>query len=292
MSGTYNIGGIVGYNYYNSTVTNSYNTGSVSGTGSFVGGVVGKNDSNNGEHRYSAVSDSYNMGTVVSTGSHVGGVVGYNDYGTSVSGSYNTGAVFGNENVGGIAGTNNSTSTISSSYNMGAVSGSGHDFGGVVGENAGTVSGSWLEGTNLTSPALGIGAGTGTATTFSGITGDGITLSTIYTSMGAIATSAGGAMTGAISAIAFSGVDTPMQFNVLQGAYITSLGSLTVTVGSVSGTTVTVVTGSSINNTLLGTGEVVSDSKTINGLASGTWILIRAVNTDAKLNRNYFVYVK
>jgi hypothetical protein len=39
-----NVGGVVGYNDYTSTLRYCYNTGSVAGTGGNVGGVVGYND--------------------------------------------------------------------------------------------------------------------------------------------------------------------------------------------------------------------------------------------------------
>lgn len=289
------IGGVVGNNNAGSTISAVYNTGSVSGTHN-VGGVVGYIEN-------SRVRDSYNTGAVTGTGSYVGGVVGYNYNGSTISAVYNTGAVSGIDRVGGVVGSSLS-STVSDSYSTGAVTGTGNYVGGVLGynDNGSTVNGSWLEGTNLTSSALGVGSkaanATGTTTTFSGITGDGTTLSAIYTSMGAIATSAGGVTTGAITAISFSGVDTPPQFHVLQGAYINSASSLTITVSAVSGTTLTVTTASSLA-ALLTPGGVAVTGTAIGGntsfvptITSSTWILIKAVNTNAKLNRDYFVYVK
>ncbi|MCQ2061703.1 MAG: hypothetical protein MJY99_00005, partial [Fibrobacter sp.] len=75
------VGGVVGYNG-NGTVSNVYNTGSVSGTGNHVGGVVGNN--------YGTVSNAYNTGTVSGTNDDVGGVVGYNGNGTVSNGFFNT----------------------------------------------------------------------------------------------------------------------------------------------------------------------------------------------------------
>jgi|GEM_PF-161922 len=68
-------GGVVGRNKKNTKITNVYNTGSVSGTYD-VGGVIGKND---GEAT-ATLANAYNTGAVSSTGStdNVGGVVGEN----------------------------------------------------------------------------------------------------------------------------------------------------------------------------------------------------------------------
>ena len=69
----------MGYNY-NGTVSDSYSTGSVTGRGSNVGGLVGWNSGG-------TVSDSYSTGSVTGRGSNVGGLVGYNNGGT-VTDSY------------------------------------------------------------------------------------------------------------------------------------------------------------------------------------------------------------
>jgi hypothetical protein len=123
VSGNSDVGGVVGYNYYNSTVTASYNTGTVSGNNS-VGGVVGYNVWN------STVTDSYNSGTVSGNG-NVGGVVGANEKGATVTNSYNSGRVSGSDGVGGVVGANY-FSAVTDSYNTGTVSGNNR-VGGVVG---------------------------------------------------------------------------------------------------------------------------------------------------------------
>ncbi len=62
----------------------------------------------------------------------VGGLVGY-DRGGSITNSYNTGSVIGNDNTGGLVGFNYSGS-ITNSYSTGSVA--GHNFlGGLVGLN-------------------------------------------------------------------------------------------------------------------------------------------------------------
>ncbi|MEA3499643.1 MAG: GLUG motif-containing protein [Candidatus Marinimicrobia bacterium] len=124
------IGGLVGYNDA-STVSNSYSTGSVSGSGNDVGGLVGYN------YNSSTVSNSYSTGSVSGSGSDVGGLVGYNNYYSTVSNSYSTGSVSGNNDVGGLVGSNVYSSTVSNSYSTGSVSGSGGYgyVGGLVGLN-------------------------------------------------------------------------------------------------------------------------------------------------------------
>ena len=132
-------GGVVGYNTTNGTldgtISASYNTGAVEGE-QYVGGVVGNN--------HTVVKDCYNTGKVTSTGDYAGGVVGRNTYYFTVipslkewkgniSTSYNTGAVSGGSYVGGVAGYN--CVTIAQSFNTGNVTGSGNYTGGVVGCN-------------------------------------------------------------------------------------------------------------------------------------------------------------
>ena len=91
------VGGVVGYAYSNSTITNCYNTNSVEGSGSSVGGVVGYAYSN------STITNCYNTGTVTGSGNYVGGVVGHAGSAT-ITNCYNTGAVTGNSYIGGVVG--------------------------------------------------------------------------------------------------------------------------------------------------------------------------------------------
>ena len=90
------IGGVVGWNDGGS-VTNCCNTGSVTGNGCHVGGVVGGNEG--------PVTDCYNTGSV-NGAMQVGGVVGHNGYNRkgSATNCYNIGSVSGNSYVGGVVG--------------------------------------------------------------------------------------------------------------------------------------------------------------------------------------------
>ena len=104
------VGGLAGYN--KGPVTNSYATGSVTGSGDYVGGLVGC--------KYSGtITDSYATGNVEGN-SDVGGLVGYNK--GRVTNAYATGNVTGiGDYVGGLAGYNNGT--IADSYASGSVNG-------------------------------------------------------------------------------------------------------------------------------------------------------------------------
>ena len=134
--GTSKVGGVCGNNY-TGTITNCYNTGSVSGIGT-AGGVSGYND--NG-----SITNCYNTGNVSGSSGFVGGVSGCNSKGTIIN-SYNAGSVSGLEFVGGVSG-DNSKGTITNCYNIGSVSGSEGYVGGVNGyNNGGTITNSYNVG--------------------------------------------------------------------------------------------------------------------------------------------------
>ena len=158
VTGEGHVGGVVGFNV--GTVINCYNTGSVTG-GYCVGGVAGC-------HNSYSITDCYNTGNI--TGERlVGGVVGTS--GSTVTNCYNTGSVTGEGHVGGVAGSNGDFGTVTNCYNtgsvtgisnVGGVAGSNHSpitecyntgnitgerlVGGVVGENTATVTGCYNEG--------------------------------------------------------------------------------------------------------------------------------------------------
>ena len=153
------VGGLVGHNEGGSIIE-SYATGSVDGSGWYVGGLVGRNNgeiskshatvSVEGEDRVGGlagrnngqISESYATGSatvfVNSSGWYVGGLVGYNDDG-EISKSHATGDVEGKDRVGGLVGRNRSGGQISESYATGSatvfVDSSGWYVGGLVGYN-------------------------------------------------------------------------------------------------------------------------------------------------------------
>ena len=77
----------------------------------------------------------------VTATAYVGGLVGINK--GTVSDSYSTGSLTGNQLVGGLAGAN--TGTVTNSYSTGSVTGV-LSVGGLVGQNDGTVSNSYSTG--------------------------------------------------------------------------------------------------------------------------------------------------
>ena len=101
--------GLFGYNkgtIKNVGVVDSYFYGN-----NYVGGVCGHNEDG-------TITNCYNTGTVSGSSSYVGGVCGYNarylSKGT-ITGCYNTGTISGNQYVGGVCGTNES-GTITNCY--------------------------------------------------------------------------------------------------------------------------------------------------------------------------------
>ena len=137
-------GGIAGYN--NGTISDSYNTGSVSASSStaYAGGIAGY------IYTYGTISDCYNTGSVNASSSnnaYAGGIAGYSN--RTIRNSYNTGSVSASSAApssfssyyvysGGIAGYN--SGTISNSYNTGSVSASSSYVyayaGGIAGDNS------------------------------------------------------------------------------------------------------------------------------------------------------------
>ncbi|WP_167858998.1 S-layer homology domain-containing protein [Paenibacillus cymbidii] len=106
VQGNQNVGGLAGMN--SGTISNSYTTGSVSGT-STVGGLVGT-------HSFGTISKCYSLASVSGT-SYIGGLAGQNynaDFDAAITNSYAAGVVSGSGNLGGLIGYNGRT--IISSY--------------------------------------------------------------------------------------------------------------------------------------------------------------------------------
>jgi filamentous hemagglutinin family protein len=162
------VGGLVGVNDLNTTITAAYASGHVTGSAQ-VGGLVGLNSGTMGVQSYAsgAVVGTTNVGGLVgsNTGSigtqsyalgsvtgvtDVGGLVGLNNVGAQTYNiNYATGNVIGTTDVGGLIGWNEA-GTVLKSYASGTVSDnntSGLKLGGLIGENDGTVTTSYALGT-------------------------------------------------------------------------------------------------------------------------------------------------
>ncbi|WP_175490582.1 beta strand repeat-containing protein [Pelosinus propionicus] len=123
VTGAMDVGGLVGSN--NKTITNTYSTGTVSGS-SFVGGLVGYNST------LCTIENSYSAGTVSGSAADqtdIGGLVGGN-YG-NIKNTYSTAAVSGPKYIGGLVGYMG-YGTIENSYSTGQVAGNS-SLGGLVG---------------------------------------------------------------------------------------------------------------------------------------------------------------
>ena len=101
-----------------------------------VGGLVGDN-------RGGSVSASYAAVAVTGIGSNIGGLVGRNK--GSVELSFAAGAVNGNNNVGGLVGSQIGR-TLKAVYAAGAVAGSGDRVGGLAGNNEGAITAGYATG--------------------------------------------------------------------------------------------------------------------------------------------------
>jgi len=120
ISGRNYVGAVVG-NGSTVTVDSVYSSGTVTGTGSFVGGLVG-----GGGVSFGGVSNGHSSATVSGL-DYVGGVLGYAG---NVTNSYATGQVSGRTAVGGLVGE--ADSTVYNSYATGNVTGT-TDVGGLAG---------------------------------------------------------------------------------------------------------------------------------------------------------------
>ena len=115
------VGGLVGANWFYSTVSKCYSSGSIKGK-QCIGGLVGRND-------YSPVSNSYSTASI-NGNSAIGGLVGLTDF-SAVSNCYSTGNVSGSiYSPGGLVGDNSSLSTVSNSFWDTQTSGQGTSAGG------------------------------------------------------------------------------------------------------------------------------------------------------------------
>ncbi|MBW7990955.1 MAG: rhodanese-like domain-containing protein [Planctomycetes bacterium] len=116
----------------------------VNGIGNYVGGLAGRN--------IGSITTSYNSGTV-SGDNRVGGLVGCNEYGSIID-SYSIGTVTGDYSIGGLVGLNDHGS-IAISYSTGTATGFGY-VGGLVGSNeCGSIIASYSTGQATGSPHVG-----------------------------------------------------------------------------------------------------------------------------------------
>ena len=148
VGGADTVGGLVGQTASDTTIDNSWASGTVSSNGGAAinyGGLVG--------HNVGTISNSWANGTVSSNGdsnTFYGGLVGHNN--GNISNSWASGNVFSrtrfqNTEYGGLVGVN-ITGTISNSWASGNVFNPANNlsYGGLVGTNGGVIRNSWASG--------------------------------------------------------------------------------------------------------------------------------------------------
>ena len=126
-------GGIVGYNGNNLTIVHTINSGEITGS-SYLGGIMGLNSRTTGGSTVN-ITKVRNSGNVSGTSSFIGGIIGCNADAT-IEDAGNTGNISGTSSVGGIIGiVFEGTTTINNSYNYieVTVNGSSNGAGGIVG---------------------------------------------------------------------------------------------------------------------------------------------------------------
>ncbi len=122
ITGDGTVGGLVGNNIGNSTISNCYATCYVYGANNSTGGLVGAGTNN------STISNCYSTG-LVSGDNCVGGLVGSSYYSALISNCYSVCIVHGNDCVGGFVGDEYIESTISECFFNNELSGQNNAFG-------------------------------------------------------------------------------------------------------------------------------------------------------------------
>lgn len=154
ISGTYQTGALVGYASTGTIISNCYSTGTITGSGSNIGGLVGFTYGTTSSR--TTFTDCYSTVTLnVTAGSnygHFGGLIGEAGNRTNITNCYSTGNVNITESgtiigasAGGLAGYLSTNSTITNSYSTGAVTVTGNQVyvGGLSGSSLGTITNSY-----------------------------------------------------------------------------------------------------------------------------------------------------
>lgn len=130
-------GGVAGYTNYGAMLDSCYNTGAIVATGySDAGGVVGSQDGD--IDNISVMTHCYNTGNISNSGSYTGGIAGDNGEGTYYYNCWNSGDITSEDNyVGGVSG--GLSGEAYDCYNTGNISSIGYGLGGVGGIGAGSI---------------------------------------------------------------------------------------------------------------------------------------------------------
>ena len=147
------VGGLIGENTNTGKVTNCHVTGNVSGTGYYIGGLIGDN--------YGPVINCSTCGRTSGPVDQVGGLLGENMGSGTITNCISYGYTDGFSEVGGIIGTNYGKVTNCSAF--GNTTGN-NSVGGITGYNAGTLTKCYTTGVTSGDPYVGglIGYNSGT----------------------------------------------------------------------------------------------------------------------------------
>jgi len=127
--------GLVGYHEEGTLFRIYFDHGTVTGT-NYVGGLAGY--LKGGSSGVDVISESFSTGTITGSGQYIGGVLGYLEQGT-IRNSYSRATVTGaGTHRGGLIGYAKGTYNVFNSYAAGSVTGSGGTIGGLIGTTEGT----------------------------------------------------------------------------------------------------------------------------------------------------------
>ncbi|WP_308922176.1 YDG domain-containing protein [Janthinobacterium sp. J1-1] len=274
------LGGLVGEAEATSNITNSYNSGSVTGLIA-TGGLVGNNKG--------SISNSFNSG-VITGRNDVGGLVVHNRAGGVITNSYNTGAVSGGAFVGGLVsqtytnGSGFAASVTSNSYSTGTVTAQGLGVassantatGGLIGANKGVLSDSYATGAVIgaSGSTVGTNSGVGGVVGLLGVAGN---VARVYSS-GTVSLKSGatGTMGGVVGLIsATTGTLANGFYNTTVNPAIAEVGTNTI------GGTVSVTRGLTSSEMQTGSNFEGFNFTTKAGATGNNWVM---VNTDGTLN--------
>lgn len=165
VTGTENVGGLIGQLDANGNVTGCYAVGNVYGSASELGGLIGENYGNvinsfamgnvyggvssasaGGLIGYSEgfISTCYATGDVTTTSNNMGGLVG--DMNGILENSYATGDISGEGSVGGFVGMSENNANITNCFAVGSATNTAGNTGGLIGRNEGNITNCYSSG--------------------------------------------------------------------------------------------------------------------------------------------------
>ncbi len=139
VSGNEYVGSLVGKS--SGTISNVYVRSNVTGSGDYIGGLVGYNN-------LAPINNVTVSGNVTASGRYVGGLAGYN-YGGTLSNVYVSGNIAGSERIGGLVGSN--SGTLNNVTATACVIGSADYVGGLLGYNSGFLTNAYSSGSVVSS---------------------------------------------------------------------------------------------------------------------------------------------